>query len=542
MPYAYKTSQPSKNALKKGNLAFAIDGEQNLGPTSATGYYNTLNPPIGGYAIYSLGLNNNPIVMTVTTDDEVIRAANTLGGSVSTKSDALTYLAGNSSTWILHNIPNNTVTDNLVLQLNAGTLSSYPSSGGDWYDLSGKQNDVRLFNGPSLGDGNWIDFDGTDDYGYIGNTTMVPGTINSLTVGGVWKKNGDGANYETVLHQSTNTSIGSSAYWFGMSADDKIVATIGARTGVGWSAGQTDINVTVGKWYYTAAVWNGSSVYVYVNGELVKTYSLGTYSSPNTATRIAASGDATGYLANVGVSSIHINPNHAFSNSEILQNYYQSPIVTDGLVTALDFGNLVSYENGSSTSYSLTGSAAADLFNSPTDTSNFGGGIQCEETDEFIALDDKIATDFVTVEVWYTRDSTGSGEDIVFNKESCWEVKDNGGNISWALMANNKSWFWHDSTANMAVGETAQFVLSYDGNYVKSYKNGELVQTYTYPSDGVLASQTSCYPKLNSRGCTRTSVSNPGNHTFYQFRIYDRALTDREVSQNYNANVNKFKI
>ena len=540
MPYAHKTSQPSKNALRRGNLAFAIDGEQNLGPTSATGYYNTLHPPTGGYAIYSLGLNNNPIVMIADTDEELIRAANTLGGSVTTKNDALSYLAGNASTWILHNIPNNIVTDNLVLQLNAGTLSSYPSTGAEWYDLSGESNDVRLNNGPSLGDGGWINFDGADDYGKISNTTMVPGNINSLTVGGVWKKNGDGANYETVLHQSTDTTIGNSAYWFGADSNDKITVTIGARNGVGWAAGQTTIDATLGKWFYTAAVWNGSTVYVYVNGELIKTYSLTTYTSPSTATRIAASGDATGYLANVGVSSIHINPNHAFSHSEILQNYYQSPIVTDGLVAALDFGNLISYENGSSNGYSLTGSAGFDLFNSPSDTTSFGGGITCQETDEFIALDDKIATDFVTVEVWYTRDSNGSGEDIVFNKESSWEIKDNGGNISWALMANNKSWFWHDSTANIGVGETIQFVLSYDGTYVKSYKNGELVQTYTYPSDGVLSSQTSCYPKLNSRGCTRTTVQNPGNHTLYQFRIYDRALTDKEVSQNYNANVNKF--
>ena len=40
--------------------------------------------------------------------------------------------------------------------------------------------------------------------------------------------------------------------------------------------------------------------------------------------------------------------------------------------------------------------------------------------------------------------------------------------------------------------------------------------------------------------CTRTTVQNPGNHTFYQFRIYDRALTDEEVAQNYNANINRF--
>ena len=92
MPYAHKTSQPTKDALRRGDLALAVNNSQNLGPKSATGSYTTLRPPTGGYAIYSLGLNNNPIGMAVTTDDEVIRAANTLGGSVSSKSDDINYL------------------------------------------------------------------------------------------------------------------------------------------------------------------------------------------------------------------------------------------------------------------------------------------------------------------------------------------------------------------------------------------------------------------------------------------------------------------
>ncbi len=222
---------------------------------------------------------------------------------------------------------------------------------------------------------------------------------------------------------------------------------------------------------------------------------------------------------------------------------YNPKIVTDGLVVCLDAADRKSYPGSGTTWTDRSGNGYdGELFNSPTFTSNFRGGITCLETDEFIALDDKVPTDYVSVECWYTRDSAGSGEDIVFNKESCWEINDNGGNISWAVMANNKSWFWNDSTADIAVGETIQFVLTYDGDYVKSYKNGELVQTYTYPSGGVLANQTSCYPKFNSRNCTRTTIQNLGNHTCYQFRIYDRALTDAEITQNFNAQKTYFGL
>ena len=163
MPYAHKTSQPTKNALRRGDLVFAVGGGQNLGPTSATGYYNTISPPVNGYAIYSLGLNNNPIGMAVTTDDEIIRAANTLGGSVSSKSDALVYLAGRSSTWVLHSMPNNRITEGLRLFLNASDLSSYPTTGNTFYDLSGYSNNWTPLTNVTFNE-QFFEFNGTTSY------------------------------------------------------------------------------------------------------------------------------------------------------------------------------------------------------------------------------------------------------------------------------------------------------------------------------------------------------------------------------------------
>ena len=121
--------------------------------------------------------------------------------------------------------------------------------------------------------------------------------------------------------------------------------------------------------------------------------------------------------------------------------FFRGPnIITDQLVLAMDAASPKSYPGSGTTWTDRSGNGYdGELFNSPTFTSNFRGGITCLETDEFIALDDKVPTDYVSVECWYTRDSAGSGEDIVFNKESCWEINDNGGNISWAVMANNKS-------------------------------------------------------------------------------------------------------
>ena len=536
MPYAHKTSQPTMDALRRGDLVLAVNGLQNLGPTSTTGYYNTISPPNGGYAVYSLGLNNNPIVMVATTNDELIKIANTLGGSVSTKNDALSYLAGRISTWILHTMPNNVITTGLRLAFDASDFSSYPTVGNTFYDLSGYKNDWTTLN-DVLFNGNSFEFDGGGSY--------MQGSVNSF--------NPDSADsVMEVLFKPMDLSGNLQAIFsdnFGPEYGIWIDASNNLR-GYAYSSVTTS-NIEVGRWYYAVLnVQPGANknstdqtyIKFYVNGQFVGSNNNNTGNGMNDQPFSLGfdykSGNPASYFSG-SIASARISYGE-YSQANVNQNYYQAPIVTDGLVTALDFSNLVSYEKGNSSGYSLTGSVGFDLFNSPTDISDFGGGILCEETDEFIALDNVIATDYVTVECWWTRNSAGSGEDIVFNKENTWELRDDGGNLNWALKADNQGWFWYDSTANIAVGETIHFVLTYDGNYVKSYKNGELVQTYSYPSGGVLSSQTSCYPKLNARSCERSFPHNPGNHTFYQFRIYDRALTDEEISHNFNATKNKF--
>lgn len=198
--------------------------------------------------------------------------------------------------------------DDLYLCIDPSDVKSY-SGGTSLRDRSGRGNNGTLVNGPSLQNRGKkrtaLQFDGSNDY-----TTIPYFNLNSpteLSIGGWFRKMSGGANYETVLHQSTNTSIGGSAYWFGVAADDKICATIGARvSGIGWSAGLTDVVVSYNKWYHVFACWNGSTVYVYINGEQVKSYSLSTYSDPGTVTRIGASGDATGYLFSGNIGPVYL--------------------------------------------------------------------------------------------------------------------------------------------------------------------------------------------------------------------------------------------
>jgi len=120
----YKTSQPDKRGLRKGNTVIGT-GEENYGPTSTTGYVNGITPPDGGYVVYILSSNNDPAIYVANNDNDLVDIARTLGGGELDYLAAKNYLNSRSNTWILDNTPKNTISDGLVLDLNAKNITSF---------------------------------------------------------------------------------------------------------------------------------------------------------------------------------------------------------------------------------------------------------------------------------------------------------------------------------------------------------------------------------------------------------------------------------
>ena len=231
----YSTTTPTnQSTLRKGNTVVAV-GNDSTSQFRANGFSSGIDIPLGGYVVYTIGLNNNPKVWVANTDNDLIPIARTLGGNPATAADAKYYICSVTDAWILDNPINNIVTDGLVLKLDAGNLSSYPEINTSFMDLSGYNNNAELFNGVSYNSGRWLDFDGADDWGNIPTgASITPSGTNKLTVGGLWKRNGDGGSYETVLHHGNGTSIGASQYWFGWTVDNIVCCTIGAGVSGSW--------------------------------------------------------------------------------------------------------------------------------------------------------------------------------------------------------------------------------------------------------------------------------------------------------------------
>ena len=91
------------------------------------------------------------------------------------------------------------------------------------------------------------------------------------------------------------------------------------------------------------------------------------------------------------------------TQGEVNHNYYGGDIVTDGLTFATDAGNLVSYESGSTSAYSLTGSIEGTLVNGVTFNSLNGGTWTFDDSDDKITFPNNAVfnhTSELTIESW----------------------------------------------------------------------------------------------------------------------------------------------
>lgn len=139
----YDSANLQPDSIKSGNFNISTK----LIPTNPSGFYNGISPIIGGYTIYVNKAENGPSIYAPKNDSELVTIVQKLGGSVSTAADALVWINSQSNMTVLNNNYPPIVTDGLILNLDAGFVSSYPKTGTTWRDLSGNGNNGTLING-----------------------------------------------------------------------------------------------------------------------------------------------------------------------------------------------------------------------------------------------------------------------------------------------------------------------------------------------------------------------------------------------------------
>jgi len=218
-----------------------------------------------------------------------------------------------------------TVTNGLVLCLDAADKNSYPGSGTTWTDVSGTNNNGSLTNGPTFNTDNLgnILLDGTNDYVNIPyNVSLNPSTNLSFMI---WTK-------LTVNDSSIRNPIELSA------ASDELYFILWRadlspkRWGYGLRQSNntyaettsTSTSFSINVWYNLAVVANSTSglVSFYINGILDSSISYNGTIKQNSGATFAIGADAANsrryWQGNVSNVQIY---NRALTTSEVVQNY-----------------------------------------------------------------------------------------------------------------------------------------------------------------------------------------------------------------------------
>jgi len=223
-----------------------------------------------------------------------------------------------------------------------------------------------------------------------------------------------------------------------------------------------------------------------------------------------------------------------------------APIVTDGLVFYVDAGNSKSYPGSGTTWSDLVGSNDGTLANGPTYSSNNGGSIVFDGTNDLVTTTLTSNTTFnstFTISCWFNAD-TVSGFPRPFSKSNNGSTTDVGG---FSIFFNDSSGTYQiycRINGNLINTSSATFSLGTWNNLTAVFKNGE-VTVYLNQSSGVTGTNASALLS----GITTTddfiignlhAADRPFDGNIATTMIYNRELSSTEITQNYNALKNRF--
>jgi hypothetical protein len=455
---------------------------------------------------------------------------------------ALQWIQSTGRYFLTKNGYENIVTDGQVLNLDAGWYLSYSGTGTNWKDLSSKNNNLTLVNSPLLKTDNsvYFSFDNTDDFGYIDVTSGSGlGDSNSNTLC-MWVKN---INNNFLMTGQYGSHFGYGFYSGGLLKN---------------STGQAGPSITPyynkSYWTHLTAVWDSgnSQTRLYINGELTGTSSVSYFSNANGG-RLVIGGAYNSNNTLIKEGSVDIACYHQYNRvlttTEITQNFNAQKtrfgltadtIVTSGLTLNLDAGSVISYPTTGTSWYDVSGNNYnGTLNNGPTFVSSgMSSSFILDGTDDYISIPNGFTNMFKgktywTASIWIKVNSWGSSNDqypvlvsIGANQGQYGELYLEIGNAGQYYFAYAGDFSTGSLTTNL--NQIYNLVYMKDGSNFKVYSNGVLIETTT----------------------GKTNVSNVDgdlwlgrfktfdfdlNGNMYNFSMYNRALTNSEVLQNYNA-------
>ena len=209
------------------------------------------------------------------------------------------------------------VTDGLVLWLDAGIATSYPTSGTTWTDISGNRINGILTNGPTYNSSNGgsIVFDGVNDYVKLNSPQIAPGT--GAFTWNFWVKINNFSNF-SLLFSGTGSNSDYGAIALNPVSSGLLYYANGFRI--------TDNNTSFGNnWWFISFVGNGGlsgsrTLKLFRNASQAGSTYTADYNFTSNTPNIGANHSSYSELMRGFISNVTYY-NRALSSAEILQNF-----------------------------------------------------------------------------------------------------------------------------------------------------------------------------------------------------------------------------
>jgi hypothetical protein len=217
-------------------------------------------------------------------------------------------------------------------------------------------------------------------------------------------------------------------------------------------------------------------------------------------------------------------------------------VVQSGLVINLDAGNPLSYPGTGTLWTDLTGNGNnGTLVNGPTFNSANGGSVVFDGINDNVTFPSNISlTNKITVEVWVNLSATTRNTGWILGRESSYRLIYANGSFTWVCATANNGWYTSPTVVTASpVAATSgifQVVGTYDGSRNRIYVNGVLKTTGGVLSGNIL--------NINAYNLFKSGATNVdyGKGKLYLHRFYNKALSEKEVSQNFYATKERFGL
>ena len=201
-------------------------------------------------------------------------------------------------------------------------------------------------------------------------------------------------------------------------------------------------------------------------------------------------------------------------------------IITDGLVFAVNAASTRSYPGSGNTWYNLSGENNGTLVNNPTFNSN--GWFDFDGVDDHVSM--SVSSTYMTLAFWIKSEDTSNLMGIFDGSGA--------GNLDMYQNSSGKYYLYITNTdgtrtilissASVVQSNWYYIVVVFGSGYRKIYQNNTLVASDTKTARPI-------------------TIFNMGQRDVYKLdgsislcNIYNRALTTAEITQNYNAQKNRF--